>query len=100
MSSRPQRQQAYRAANCLSIVRAFDNLYEEEQDAFEDWVDSSPAISVTESESESVLSPPSSSAPASGPAQSELPHEPESVTSAFFEVGRCEFGHDGCVVVN
>ena len=28
LSSRPQRQQASRAANCLSIVRAFDNLSE------------------------------------------------------------------------
>ena len=99
LSSRPQRQEAFRVANCLRIVRAFDNMSEDEQDSFEDWVDSS-AISVTESESESVLSPNSSSAPASGPAQIVLPHEPESVTSAFFEVGRCDFGHDGCLVVN
>jgi hypothetical protein len=107
------RSQSVVAEENLKIMRFVDHLSEEEQDAFEEWLDDaeySDAPSHLRQHYGVVLSPPlSSSSSASLPAidmkhpdrseaaslpsissnvQDPLPNEPQAVADAFFEVGR------------
>ena len=88
-SQRPQRQHALQAADCLRALRAFNNLSEDEKDAFEEWVDENASVSasdVTESKPYASLRLPCTASTPAPSVAAALPNEPESATKAFFQV--------------
>ena len=85
----PQSQHALQAADCLRALRAFNNLSEDEKDAFEEWVDENASVSasdVTESKPYASLRLPCTASTPAPSVAAALPNEPESATKAFFQV--------------